>query len=128
MYEGLLGEHAVPLADLELATVLFALYLHVDPREAADQAGAFVASERGRLESLLAEQPPTRQYHLDSRDWLVNPPEVLAVLEGAVTAPYALADVMRDTEDEGNVRYTCAAYGVTLLEWGKAEGRWNRSP
>lgn len=116
MYEGLVGEYGVPPADLELAAVLFALYLDVDPREAADQVRAFVASERERLESLLAERSPRRQDYLDSRDWLFNLPEVLAVLERAVAAPYALADVMRDTEYQGIVRRTCAAYGVTLPE------------
>lgn len=116
MYEGLVGEYGVPPADLELATMLFAQYLDVDPREAADQVRAFVASERERLESLLAERSPKRADYLDSRDWLYNMPEVLAVLERAVRVPYALADVVRDTEYEAIVRRTCAAYGAPLPE------------
>lgn len=116
LYGTLVGDFAMPPADLDLAKVLLALYPNDELSSVAQHVDDFVESKRVRLETLLAQRSPRRTEYLDSRDWLFNLPEVLALFERAEVAPYALADAFRDSDLEGAIRRTCVAYGVVLPE------------
>jgi len=113
-YESITGEPSGIVPDVDLMLILANAYTAEEQADFESLIDTFCVNQAELLDGLLRKYQPESEAYLDSRDWLYSQPEVLSILERAVSKKYLLLAAVTSTDLEDIVRKTCITAHLPL--------------